>query len=119
MAALTSHEARREAAQVDADSASTSWLPTALGVAGLATASMAITVMSAAPLQGPATNGNSYYYLLALSGVFYAGVAELAAAVWVMSDPRARAAAAGRRLVYASLVPLTAAAGPAVATLFR
>ncbi|RCV24620.1 hypothetical protein SETIT_5G100400v2 [Setaria italica] len=120
MVTLMSLQARREGLVQGNDDGvvdrnATSWFPAALGLAGLATASSAITAAMSKPppaLQG--TNGS--YYLLALSGLFYAGIAELGGAVWVMADPRARAAV-GRRLVYASLAPLAAAAGLAAATL--
>ncbi|XP_066313887.1 uncharacterized protein [Miscanthus floridulus] len=125
---------RRERWQGDTDGASasasaTSWFPAgaALGAAGLATASTAITCMAIseqssdpppAALFQQGNDDSSCCYLLALSGLFYSGIAELGAAVWVMAEPRGRVVA-GRRLVYASLVPLTAAVGLlAAATLF-
>ena len=135
---MSHHQSRRERRQGDTDAddgasaSATSWFPAgaALGVAGLATASTAITCMaisqssSSAPPAVLHQQGNddddysSCCYLLALSGLFYTGVAELGAAVWVMAEPRGRLAA-GRKIVYASLVPLTAAVGLlAVATLF-
>ena len=128
MVTLMSHQSARRERQgdTDADGASaTSWFPAgaALGVAGLATASTAITTcmaISSQPSDPPAAVDDSSrcYLLLALSGLFYAGIAELGAAVWVMAEPRGRVVA-GRRLVYASFVPLTAAVVLlAAATLF-
>ena len=129
---LMSHQSARRERQgdTDADGASaTSWFPAgaALGAAGLATASTAITCMAiseqssdppAAALFQQGNDDSSCCYLLALSGLFYSGIAELGAAVWVMAEPRGRLAA-GRKIVYASLVPLTAAVGLlAAATLF-
>jgi hypothetical protein len=133
---MSHHQSRRERRQGDTDGASasasasaTSWFPAgaALGAAGLATVSTAITCMAIskqssdpppAALCQQGNDDSSCCYLLALSGLFYSGIAELGAAVWVMAEPRGRVVA-GRRLVYASLVPLTAVVGLlAAATLF-
>ncbi|CAL4965209.1 unnamed protein product [Urochloa decumbens] len=98
---------------------SRSSLPAMIGLAGLVTASTALTTLAVSDTP-PGLEAGSPSYYLALSGVFYAGVAELGAAVWWMSDPAcSRRIAAGRKLLYASLVPLAAAGGLAVvATLF-
>ncbi|KAL6626734.1 hypothetical protein ACP70R_030460 [Stipagrostis hirtigluma subsp. patula] len=89
----------------------TSWIPAALGLAGLATCSAAITCLVVSKPSPPVLKGNdAYYYFLALSGLFYAGVAELGAAVWVLTDPRGGRIAAGKKLLCASLAPLAAAA---------
>ncbi|CAO2174599.1 unnamed protein product [Urochloa humidicola] len=80
----------------------------ALLVLGLATASMAVTLASGAP---PPPGFARNAYSLALSWVFLAGVAVIYAAVWVSDDPSGRrSAAAGRKLVDASLVPFAVAA---------
>ncbi|CAL4958129.1 unnamed protein product [Urochloa decumbens] len=107
------HLARQER---PAAAVSRSSLPAMIGLAGLGTASTALTLAVYGTPPGP--EGNTSYYL-ALSAVFYAGVAEIGAAVWWMSDPTcSRRIAAGRKLLYASLVPLAAAGGGlAVATL--
>ncbi|CAO2198958.1 unnamed protein product [Urochloa humidicola] len=107
---IMSHLARQER-----PAAAVASTPAMIGLAGLGTASTAVTLAVSDP--PPGLEGNAYYYLT-LSGVFYAGVAELGAAVWCMSDPYSHRIAAGRKLLYASLVPLAAAGGLAVATLF-
>ncbi|KAL6626728.1 hypothetical protein ACP70R_030454 [Stipagrostis hirtigluma subsp. patula] len=90
----------------------TSWIPAALGLAGLATCSAAITCLAVSSKPSPPVlKGNdACYYFLTLSGLFYAGVAELGAAVWVLTDPRGGHIAAEKKLLCASLVPLAAAA---------
>ncbi|CAO2185626.1 unnamed protein product [Urochloa humidicola] len=86
----------------------------ALLVLGLATASMAVALASGAP-PPPGFARNAYF--LVLSWVFFAGVAVIYAAVWVSDDPSGcRRAAAGRKLVYASVVPFVVAAAISVAT---
>ncbi|CAO2185620.1 unnamed protein product [Urochloa humidicola] len=86
----------------------------ALLVLGLATASMAVALASGAP-PPPGFARNAYF--LVLSWVFFAGVAVIYAAVWVSDDPSGRRrAAAGRKLVYASVVPFVVAAVISVAT---
>uniref|UniRef100_A0A0D9Y365 Uncharacterized protein n=1 Tax=Oryza glumipatula TaxID=40148 RepID=A0A0D9Y365_9ORYZ len=50
------------------------------------------------------------YYRLALVGSFLAGVAQVAAAVWVVDDPRSRRAVA-KKIIYASIAPLVVAVG--------
>ncbi|XP_062183178.1 uncharacterized protein LOC133887248 [Phragmites australis] len=74
---------------------------TALGVLGLSTASMVITLAVCEP--PPGFNENTYF--LTLSGVFFAGVAGVMAAVWAANNTHGRHAMWGK-LVYASIVPL-------------
>ncbi|KAL6626735.1 hypothetical protein ACP70R_030461 [Stipagrostis hirtigluma subsp. patula] len=83
----------------------------ALWVRGLCAAAMAITLAVLEP--SPGLDNNTYY--IALAGAFFAGVAGVIAAVWVADDPAGRHLA-GRRLVYASIVPLAVAAGLSVAS---
>ncbi|KAL6626717.1 hypothetical protein ACP70R_030443 [Stipagrostis hirtigluma subsp. patula] len=81
------------------------------GVVGLVAASAAITLAVTEP--PPWLNREAYF--LALSGVFFAGVTQVAASVWAADGRRG---AAGRKLVYASLVvPLVVAGGLALAPL--
>ncbi|XP_062208336.1 uncharacterized protein LOC133909800 [Phragmites australis] len=79
------------------------------GLVGLATASMAITLAVREPPPGVHKNA----YLLAITGPFFAGVAEVMAAVWVSNNPRA----AGRKLMYASVGPLAVVVGLSAASL--
>ena len=98
--------ARRE---VDADAvAAVSRIPAAMGAFGLATASLTINL--AATREPPPCFGDSTYYRLALVGSFLAGVAQVAAAVWVVDDPRSRRAIA-KKIIYASIAPLVVAVG--------
>ncbi|CAL4951533.1 unnamed protein product [Urochloa decumbens] len=93
-------------------------LPAAVdsGVAGLATASAAITL---AVCKRPPAGIHPDTYFLAVSGCFFIGVAQLGAAVWASIRRRRRRHAAGMKklLVYASLCPLAAAVGLSVASL--
>ncbi|KAL6847896.1 hypothetical protein ACP4OV_022024 [Aristida adscensionis] len=86
-----------------------------LGVAAASTA-MALAAVTDPPL-GMIDRTS---YLLALSGVFFAGVNQVAVAVWAGPDPSGRRIAAGRKLVRASLLaPLTIAAGMKLASLLQ
>lgn len=82
------------------------------GVVSLATASAA---MNLALYGEPPAGIRPDAYFLAVSGCFFTGVAQLGAAVWALSGPRGRHGT-GRKLLYASLGPLAAAAGLTVAT---
>ncbi|RLM93452.1 hypothetical protein C2845_PM08G05380 [Panicum miliaceum] len=85
-------------------------------LAGLATVSVAIALaMSSEP--PPAGGLRSTAYSIALSGAFLAGTAGVLAAVWVSGNPPARRRAAGRKLAYASVVPLAVVAGLLLASL--
>lgn len=98
--------------QAEADVAAESKLPAALRGVGLATASTVVTLAVSEPPPGFDRN----LYTIAISGAFFAGVAELSAAVWVSNDPRDRSAA-GRKFVYASVAPLVVAVVLSVASL--
>ncbi|PVH39288.1 hypothetical protein PAHAL_5G471800 [Panicum hallii] len=89
-------------------------------LAGLATVSMAIALAmsSELPASPPSAGGlHSTACSIALSGAFLAGTAGVLAAVWVSGNPPARRRAAGRKLAYASVVPLAVVAGLLLASL--
>uniref|UniRef100_A0A0D9Y364 Uncharacterized protein n=1 Tax=Oryza glumipatula TaxID=40148 RepID=A0A0D9Y364_9ORYZ len=88
--------------QAEADGA----VPAALAAVGLATVSTAITLAAAC----------TYYYRLALTGIFLAGVTLVGASVWVSDNPAARRAA-GKKLLHAAVPPLLATVGLMVAAL--
>ncbi|TVU21938.1 hypothetical protein EJB05_31609, partial [Eragrostis curvula] len=77
------------------------------GLFGLLAISMAITLAVTLPTP-PLPWLHTDAYFIALSGVFFAGVTQVATSVWAADDGRRRLAT-GRKLVYASLVvPLSA-----------
>uniref|UniRef100_A0A0D9UWP0 Uncharacterized protein n=1 Tax=Leersia perrieri TaxID=77586 RepID=A0A0D9UWP0_9ORYZ len=83
---------------------------------GLVTASLTINLATAR--DPPPVFGNSAYYHLAIADSFLAGMAQVAAAVWVADDPRYRHAV-GKKIVYAAIAPLAVAIGLTGAALLR
>lgn len=97
--------ARREA---EADGGA-SKIAAALGLFGVATASLIINLVAAFdPPQGFA---ESACYHLALVGSFLAGMGQVGAAIWVADDPRGHRAAVGKKIMIASIAPLVVAIG--------
>uniref|UniRef100_A0A0D9Y361 Uncharacterized protein n=1 Tax=Oryza glumipatula TaxID=40148 RepID=A0A0D9Y361_9ORYZ len=97
--------ARREA---EADGAAFSKIAAALGLFGVATASLIINLAAACD-PPPAYGGNTYYHL-ALVGSFFAGMGQVGAAIWVADDQRGRHAV-GKKIMIASIAPLVVAVG--------
>ncbi|CAO2204654.1 unnamed protein product [Urochloa humidicola] len=86
------------------------------GLVGLATASVAISALAAVRDPPPGIDKNAYF--LALTGAFFAGVAEVIAAVSVSTSNTNNRRAAGRKLLmYASAAPLAVAVGLSAASL--
>ncbi|KAL5226517.1 hypothetical protein ABZP36_014782 [Zizania latifolia] len=93
--------------EAEADGATPN-IAAALGALGVATTSMAITL--AATYQPPPGGlGDQTCVVLALSGAFFTGIAQVGASVWVSADPRGRRAA-GYKFLYASVCAVGLAA---------
>ena len=92
--------------QAEADGA----VPAALAAVGLATVSTPITQAAACNVD------DAYYYRLALTGIFLAGVTLVGASVWVSDNPAARRAA-GKKLLHVAVPPLLATVGLMVVAL--
>lgn len=88
--------------QAEADGA----VPAALAAVGLATVSTAITLAAACNVD------DAYYYRLALTGIFLAGVTLVGASVWVSARR-----AAGKKLLHVAVPPLLATVGLMVVAL--
>ncbi|CAL4951483.1 unnamed protein product [Urochloa decumbens] len=107
---------RREAAEAAADELrqEASFKGGGRGLVGLATASVAISALA---VRDPPPGIDRNAYFLALTGAFFAGVAEVIVAVSVSSstnNPGVHRAAGRKLMYYASVAPLAVAVAVAL-----